>query len=125
MKTHGIIILLIISLAVSLFIAALLTLPVIGFVYGFTSEGIERTFGNGLGAFSWRIISGIFCAILVLFEGGRMALNEGGTAYADLRHQIIPTFVFLSTLIYVTTLFVIGIVYFIRQIKARRNVNTD
>jgi len=96
---------------VSLILAVVLTLPGVGFYYGFVSsaEGVGKTFGNGLGGFSWRIISGLFCAILVTFEGGYMPHNEGGTAYTNLRHLIIPTFFALSALIYVVILSLLGL----------------
>ena len=94
--------------------AAVLTLPVIGFIFGFTAQSLDN-FPEANTAI--RIISGLFCAVLVMFEGGRMPHNEGGTAYTDLRHHIIPTFFSLSALFYSGILLFLALLHFIRRKK--------
>jgi len=123
MKSHRLLLLLVVLLFVSLALAMILTLPAIGFYYGFVSceEAITKTFGHGPGAFSWRIISGLFCALIVTFENGRMPDNEGGTSYTDLRHHIVPTFFYLSALIYSAILIFFGVMHLIHRKVAKYN----
>ena len=101
-------------IAFSFGLAVVLTLPVIGFIFGFTAQSLEEA------NTAIRIISGLFCAVIVMFEGGRMPHNEGGTAYTNLHHHIIPTFFSLSALFYSTILlFLTFLHYFIRRKKRK------
>jgi len=95
-------------------LAVVLTLPVIGFVYGcIEAKGV----GDGLDSIFPRIFIGVVCAVLTTFEGGRMPHDFGVTAYTDLRHHIIPTFFSLSTLFYSTILLFLAFLHFIRRRK--------
>ena len=70
-------------------IAAIGTLPVLGFVYGVIACSdcnslLSNTFG--------RAFIGLVHAVLIVLGGGRVLTNEGGTDSVNLLPYVIPTF---------------------------------
>lgn len=78
-------------------LAAIFTLPIIGFVFGIVRELKANVFGV-VGIILSPFV-GLVYSLSSVLNLGKVSLDEAGVNYANLRVWIVPTFILLSIIL--------------------------